>query len=404
MLTIKSYTMIIAQLPLNENDRLRDLYSYDILNTPAEADFDELVELACQICKCPISLITLIDGDIQWLKSKKGIDKTQTPRDTAFCSHAILQNDVMVVENALEDERFHDNPFVTGDPNIRFYAGAPIISPAGHKLGTVCIIDSEPRQCSEEEKRSLKLLSNQVTKLLEIKRKNMVIRQRAEEIIALKSEAINNFMQQTEKIKKKIAADLHEDFSQSLASGIMFLKMAEQNPGKAPSIIQDVRKQLTETLSNMRELSYMVIPPTDNWITSREMVTEYFKVVAVTYPFEITITGEETDLSADPDITLAGIRVIEQWLKLLGYKDQVTAVEIEMNISDILCFRVYDNDMSATLEHREKEILRNILCDQVHALGGTIVLSVSNENNNNVLTILLPFEQEHVLQMISEKV
>ena len=136
--------MLIAQLPTNENNRLRDLYSYDILDTPAETDFDELVELASQICKCPISLITLIDKDTQWLKSKKGIEKTQTPRDVAFCSHAILQDDVMVVENALEDERFHDNPLVTEDPNIRFYAGAPIVSPAGHKLGTVCIIDSEP--------------------------------------------------------------------------------------------------------------------------------------------------------------------------------------------------------------------------------------------------------------------
>ena len=395
--------MLIAQLPTNENNRLRDLYSYDILDTPAETDFDELVELASQICKCPISLITLIDKDTQWLKSKKGIEKTQTPRDVAFCSHAILQDDVMVVENALEDERFHDNPLVTEDPNIRFYAGAPIVSPAGHKLGTVCIIDSEPRKCSEEEQRALKLLSNQVTKLLEIRKKNMLIRQRAEEIIALKSEAINNFMQQTEEIKKKIATDLHEDFAQSLASGIMFLKMAEQNAEKAPSIIQDVRKQLTETLSNMRDLSYMVTPPTENWVTSREMVTEYFKAVAVTYPFEITITGEETDISAHPDITLAGIRVVEQWLKLLGYKEQVTSVEIEMNISDILCFRVFDNDISATLEHRENEILRNILCDQVHALGGSIVLSISNESNN-VLSILLPYEHEKLQEMISEKV
>ncbi len=142
--------MITAAIPASETLRLVDLDSYDIMDSSAEDDFDELVELASQICNSPISFISLLDKDRQWFKSKKGIDDTQSDRDVAFCAHAILQDEVFVVEDASKDIRFVGNPFVTGDAHVRFYAGAPIVSPAGHNLGALCVIDHKPKTLSQQ--------------------------------------------------------------------------------------------------------------------------------------------------------------------------------------------------------------------------------------------------------------
>ena len=137
--------MQIADVPVNEEQRLQDLLSYEILDTAAEREFDELVQLAGQICNCPIALIALIDRERQWYKARTGIEMIESPRDTAFCAHALQSDEILLVEDATSDDRFTDNPNVTGGLQIRFYAGAPIISPAGHRLGTICVIDKHAK-------------------------------------------------------------------------------------------------------------------------------------------------------------------------------------------------------------------------------------------------------------------
>ncbi|MFT3701169.1 MAG: GAF domain-containing protein [Agriterribacter sp.] len=383
--------MIIAPLPFNEEERFEDLKSYDILHTPAECDFDELVELASQICKCPISLITLLDKDQQWFKSKTGIESSGTSRDSAFCAHAILEDEVLVVENALEDKRFFDNPLVTGDPNIRFYAGAPIVSPTGHKLGTICIIDNKPKKLLPEEERALKLLSNQVTKLLEIRRKNTLIRQRAAELIELKSRAVVNFLQETEAIKKQISFNLHEDFAQNIASSLIYLKMAGQQKDKAPDLIKTAAEQLSNTLENIRNLSYRVTPMMINWMATEEMFVEFTRNVASSYSFKMNVNVIRSVSSAHPDITLCTIRIMEQWLKLLNYKKNISSVDIDVTIDSQLCLQITDNDLVCSLEQREKEIVQAILLDQIHTYGGSVELSLSADNKN-VFTIYMPLE------------
>lgn len=380
--------MIIAELPFNENDRLQDLYSYDIIDTASESDFDDLVELASQICECPVSLITLIDKNHQWFKAKKGIEGRSTSRDAAFCSHAILQDDVMVVENALEDERFFDNPFVINDPNIRFYAGAPIVSPGGQKLGTICILDNQPRTLTPEQVRALKLLSNQVTKLLEIKSKNIQIRERAKEIIALKSKAIKTFLQETETLKEKIGVELHEDFAQSIASCVMFLKVAEENPAVRLENIKAVKAQLSETLNNIRKLSYKVTPLMVKWLATDEMIAEYISKACHSYPFLIQFESGKCSEAAHPDIAITAIRVAEQWLKCLSYKKQVSVVNITVSVNEQFCMVVKDNELMASAEEREREIMECILFDQLYAYGGSIELTSQHEANT--LKIMLP--------------
>lgn len=161
--------MKVAPLPTNEKERLEALYNYDILDSDAEKDYDEIVQLASLICQTPVALITLIDKDRQWFKAKVGLDISETPRDYAFCSHAILQNDLMQVPDTLQDERFYDNPYVEAEPNVRFYAGFPLTTKSGFNLGTLCVIDFQPRQLNNIQKYTLQILANQVADKIEMR-------------------------------------------------------------------------------------------------------------------------------------------------------------------------------------------------------------------------------------------
>src|SRR2546425_3855968 len=156
-----------APLPANEAERLKALYQFEILDTISEQLFDDLTRVASLICETPIALISLIDRDRQWFKSKIGLDVAETPRDVAFCSYAILQSDLFEVRDALQDERFAGNPLVTGDPNIRFYAGAPLTTPEGHAIGTLCVIDRVPRELKPKQKEALQALSRAVLNFIQ---------------------------------------------------------------------------------------------------------------------------------------------------------------------------------------------------------------------------------------------
>lgn len=161
----------------SENERLKELEKYQVLDTPAEQDFDELASLASQICGTPISLISLIDKNRQWFKSKVGLTLPETPRSVSFCAQAINQNNIFEVEDASEDKRFQDNPFVTAAPNIRFYAGAPLITGNGYKLGTLCVIDTVPRHLTQEQRYALEVLAKQVVTNLELRNRQRQLEQ-----------------------------------------------------------------------------------------------------------------------------------------------------------------------------------------------------------------------------------
>lgn len=156
--------------PPHEARRLAALRSYRILDTSPQRSYDDLSRLAAQLCGAPIGMISLIDESRQWFKSRTGIAAAETPRALAFCAHAILGTDLMVVPDALEDPRFRDNPLVRGEEHVRFYAGAPLLTPDRDAIGTLCVLDTVPRDLIPEQQDALRILSRQVMVQLELRR------------------------------------------------------------------------------------------------------------------------------------------------------------------------------------------------------------------------------------------
>lgn len=165
----------------HEKKRLSVLWQYEVLDTVPEELFDDLTELAARICEAPIALISLVDEKRQWFKSKVGTTVNETSRDISFCAHAIKQSDLFIVPDATKDDRFARNPLVTSDPKIRFYAGAPLITPDGYGLGTLCIIDKVPRELRPDQKQALIILARHVVSQLELRR-------RSRDLISVRSE------------------------------------------------------------------------------------------------------------------------------------------------------------------------------------------------------------------------
>jgi GAF domain-containing protein len=159
-----------AKIPTQEAARLEVLHQYHLLDTPPENSYDDITKLATYICDVPIALISLVDADRQWFKSRVGLEVNETSRDVSFCAHAILERTMMVVNDALRDQRFADNPLVTCAPGIRFYAGAPLITPSGQAIGTLCVIDRDPRELSEDQQQALAALARQVVVQIELRR------------------------------------------------------------------------------------------------------------------------------------------------------------------------------------------------------------------------------------------
>lgn len=165
--------MLKAPIPPNEAQRMKTLREYNVLDTPPEAVYDDIAHVCAGVCDTPIALITLVDGRRNWFKARVGVDDelTESPRDISFCGHAILREEIFEVTDAVLDERFTDNPLVAEAPHIRYYAGAPLITPDGYKLGTICAIDIRPRRLTEAQRDTLAALSRLVMRQLDRRRR-----------------------------------------------------------------------------------------------------------------------------------------------------------------------------------------------------------------------------------------
>jgi PAS domain S-box-containing protein len=207
-----------APLLANEEARLDALRDLEILDTAPEPEFDDLALIASQICGTPISLITLVDRDRQWFKSKIGIEAKETSRDVAFCSHAILQRGLFVVSDVMDDPRFSANPLVTADPKIRFYAGAPIRTSDGHAVGTLCVLDRTPRKLTGEQENALRALARQVEAQLELRRRLLQERKEAGEALHDKEVSVKVLVDQMPAVLWSVDRDLR--FTSFMGAGL----------------------------------------------------------------------------------------------------------------------------------------------------------------------------------------
>lgn len=311
-----------------EARRIAELARLDVLDTEDEEALDELTELASSICGTPISLISLIDTDRQWFKSRVGLDAHETPREFAFCAHAILQPDLFEVTNALEDERFHDNPLVSNDPNIRFYAGEPLITDNGMPIGTLCVIDREPKKLSQEQKKALKILAKQVVGQLELR---------------INYKKLKRIDLEREKIFSVIAHDLRSPFN-----GILGLsKMLNE---KAGSIERKTIQMMSEKILESSLQVFQVIDELMQWTQQRlgrtkiaitpcnlalmleqsiELLTDAFKVKGLTYNVQVN----------DGIEVLADVAIIKMILRNLisnaiKYSNANETIDIDATIKD----------------------------------------------------------------------
>lgn len=234
--------MVSAPLPFNEKERLLKLKEYNILDTPQEDSFDEIVKLASIICKAPMSTITLIDEKRQWFKAKVGVETNETSREVAFCAHVINGDDLMVVNDALEDERFFDNPLVT-DNDYRFYAGMPLITPDGNKLGTICVIDNVPRTLTDDQKFALQILAKNVITLLELRLKNNNL---SDTLTTLYTQS--NEIERVNNINTRLLSILAHDLKNPL--GVILQVIDFYNSGQIEK--NDLDEVLTELQKNTR--------------------------------------------------------------------------------------------------------------------------------------------------------
>lgn len=187
-----------------EAKRLKVLWEYEVLDTVPEEVFDDLTELAARICEAPIALISLVDENRQWFKAKIGITLGETTRDISFCAHAIKQTDLFIVPDATRDKRFADNPLVTSEPKIRFYAGAPLITADGYALGTLCVIDKVPRDLLPDQRQALRILARHVVSQLELRNRTRALSIAQKEGRRIRTE-VEQLREELAKANRKIA-------------------------------------------------------------------------------------------------------------------------------------------------------------------------------------------------------
>lgn len=379
--------MKLAPIPFNENERLQRLYRYDILDSEAESDFDDLVELVSIICNCPISGITFIDKDRQWFKAEKNMISQEGAREDSFCAHTILQDDILVVEDAAKDERFFDNPHVTGGLKIGFYAGVPIASSDGYNLGSLCAIDNIPRKLNAVQLDALQKISNQITKLLDLRIKNKQIAETGKLLIDAEKKIAQINLKLREEENFNTAFHLHEDIAQSAAAIKMYITCARQNLAAAKPYLDHAAEELQNLLGTITSLSKSITPTTfknDNYAGFIDKLVE-----DANEELHTSIDYKNDGLvSLNGETGLMAYRITQDLLKLPTLFKSDT-VFLGISSRDELKF-VFEYNVPLGLDPSEKEMVETNIINRVEMLKGNIILPAADDQRISRVEIMLP--------------
>lgn len=370
-------------LPLNpnNNDRLDALRSYNILDTAEEKDFDDLTVLASAICQTPIALISLVDTNRQWFKSHKGLDASETPLEQSFCAHAIVDAaDIMVIDDARADDRFVNNPLVTGDPKIVFYAGVPLVNEEGYSLGTLCVIDREKRNLTNEQTAALKVIAKQVIDKLELRRKMEVLAKTNQELTAS-----NVFIQ---KFAHMAAHDLKNPLSSILLTSqaikLRLGKTEDEGCNRLIDINIAATKSLIGLVNDMLEYSKepSLLIAKKQVVDLHSLLNRVVTLVSVPENFHITLPEKTTMLK------LSSVAFEQIFINLLTnairYNDKETGrltVHFEQDDTHYR-FEIADNGMGIAQQYHDKVFQNNFtlkITDRYNQKGSGIGLSTVKE-------------------------
>lgn len=336
---------------ISESERLSSLESYNILDTHEEEEFNDIVELASQICEVPISLISLIDDHRQWFKAKIGLDVSETDREIAFCNHAIKQENLFEVEDTLNDDRFKQNPLVTGSPFIRSYAGFPLTTEDGYNLGTLCVINDKPHKLNEKQKKALKVLSKRVVNELELRRKVQELRD------------VNEF-------KDKLLSIIGHDLRSPLNSIHSIIQLIDNN-----TLNEEQVKPLRKILSSEVQSSLNLLDNILNWSS----------------------------------LYLEGNEAIASNLKFKNLVDEcITLLEYEINKKGVRLNNKCDDTMAFGDKEMVKLVIRNILSNAIKYSkdGDTISITSKSLKHSSVLKIAdtgVGMTEEQVNRLLNKK-
>ncbi len=342
--------MIKPGIPENEKERLEALQSYKILDTLPESSFDSITSIAAFICNTPISLVSLIDKDRQWFKSNKGLGVSETPREQAFCAHAINNpKEIMIVEDSLKDERFANNPLVQGEPHIRFYAGAPLVTKEGFPLGTLCIIDSVPRHLDEFQLKALSDLASQVMvqfqlrkQLIEMEELKLRLEKQfyeAERFAHLVSHDIKAPLRGIAALATYTLEEAGNELSDEVSD---YLNQIQERAHKTIGLVEGILKH---TLSTNYEVNL-------EWINARLLLRDVAELSAV--PADIAFTSETTitEVYSDRVILIQIlINLLNNAVKYGGSPNPKIQIRIKQTLNEWK-IEVKDNGPGVSPEHQ----------------------------------------------------
>lgn len=393
--------MPAADLPTDEDLRLNDLYSYHLLDTPGEAGFDELLELANGICDVQVALITLIDKERQWFKAKRVIGFSETPRAVSFCAHTILQDDVLMVEDMSIDSRFFDNPFVTGEFAVRFYAGAPIVSPQGHNLGSVCLIDTKPQKLSAHQQRQLKLIARQAATLIVLHKKNLETKKSHEVLLSRKSRSFHKLITGYQQRSSDLSYDLHENIAQTVSSCRFYLRLAQENHQNTSTFIETAITQLDKVVDDIRLVSYKMMPPGIKLMTIGETVKEMVSKMDPLLPFKLYLATYNSLEMVNSHTTTILLKLLYDWLQVLTVSKNAEDIFITLSLDTTILLQIRDSHTTFTQAERERELSQQAIYDQVQAFEGSV--NCVYLDDQYILRIELPIVKDEAREVDTKK-
>ncbi len=346
--------MIPAPLPANETERLNALEEYNILDTLPETEFDDITRIASHVCGMPISLITLLDQTRQWFKSNYGLEIAQTPREQAFCGYTILDAEKpFIVNDSSKDERFADNPLVTGDTNVAFYGGIPLVNPQGFVLGALCVIDHKPNNLNAEQVKTLQSLARQIVALLELKR---TLNQLSQSQFQLKGA-----YEDLEKFAYMASHDLKSPLGNIVSLAYLIEDLVgEQLPEEAKeylSLINSSAFQLSHIIDGILEYS----KSSQLLVDKKELiaVSQFIKevVALLSLPEGFNITWQQDNLNVFTNriaLTQIMLNLVSNAVK---YNDKKAGGEVHITYeqtADTTTFRIKDNGPGISKEYQNK--------------------------------------------------